>query len=65
MGLSQLKPSDLSTILQYGSWPSSNFLANLLGVNTPLFLCNRWFSFHTFLHICVSEMKEHLLDYPL
>jgi hypothetical protein len=36
-GHSQLLPSDLAPVLQYGSGPSSDFLAKILGVNTPHF----------------------------
>jgi hypothetical protein len=42
-GPGQLKPSNLAPVLQYGSGPSSDFLAKILGVDTPLFLCNTQF----------------------
>jgi hypothetical protein len=35
-----LEPSDSAPGLQYDSGPSSGFLARILGVDTPLFLCN-------------------------
>jgi hypothetical protein len=37
--------SDLALVLQYVSGPSSDFLAKILGVDTPLFLCNTQFCF--------------------
>lgn len=44
-GPGQLKSSSLVPILQYGSWPYSEFLTEVLGVDTALFLYHS-FSFH-------------------
>jgi hypothetical protein len=44
-GPSQLLPSDSALVLQYGSGPSSDFLAKILGVDTLWFLCNTQFYF--------------------
>jgi hypothetical protein len=40
-----LKPSDTALVLQYDSGPSSDFLARMLGVDTPLFLFKMQFYF--------------------
>jgi hypothetical protein len=37
-GPGRLLPSDSAPVLQYGSGPSSGFLAKILGVDTPPFL---------------------------
>jgi hypothetical protein len=42
-GPDRLKPSDSAPVLQYGGGPSSDFLAKILGVDTPLFLCDTQF----------------------
>jgi hypothetical protein len=39
-GTGRLKPSVSSPVLQYDSEPSTDFLAKILGVDTPLFLCS-------------------------
>jgi hypothetical protein len=44
-GPGRLKHSDSAPVLQYGSGPSSDFLAKILGVDTALFLCNTLFYF--------------------
>jgi hypothetical protein len=44
-GPGQLKSSNLALVLQYGSGPSPNFLAKILGVITSLFLCKTPFYF--------------------
>jgi hypothetical protein len=44
-GPGRLLTSDLALVLQYGSGTSSDFLAKILGVDTPLFLCNTKFYF--------------------
>jgi hypothetical protein len=44
-GPGRLKPSDSAPVLQYGSGPSSDFLAKILGVVNPPFLCNTQFYF--------------------
>jgi hypothetical protein len=41
----RLKPSDSAPVLQYGSGPSSDFLAKILPVDTLLFPCNSRFNF--------------------
>jgi hypothetical protein len=41
----QLLPSNLTVILQYGSRPSSDFLAKILGVHTSPFVWNKQFYF--------------------
>jgi hypothetical protein len=40
-----LKPSDSAPVFQRVSEPSSGFLTKILGVETPLFLCNTQFYF--------------------
>jgi hypothetical protein len=40
---SRLLPSDSAPVLQCGCGPSSDFLGKILGVDTPLFLCNTQF----------------------
>jgi hypothetical protein len=44
-GPGRLLSSDLALVLQYDSGPPSDFLAKILGVDTPLFLCNTQFYF--------------------
>jgi hypothetical protein len=44
-GPGQLLPCDSDPVLQYGSGPSSDFLAKILGVDTPLFLWKTQFYF--------------------
>jgi hypothetical protein len=45
MGPGRLKPSDSAPVLQCGSGLSSDFLAKVLVVYTPLFLYNTQFNF--------------------
>jgi hypothetical protein len=45
MELGQLTPSDSAPVFQYGCGLSSDFLVKILGVDTPLFLCNAGFYF--------------------
>jgi hypothetical protein len=55
-GPSRLLPSDSAPILQYGNGPSSDFLAKILGVDTPPLLWKTQFYFSLvslFLHILV------------
>jgi hypothetical protein len=44
-GTWSILPSDLALVLQYGSGPSSDFLAKILGVDTPLLLYSTQFDF--------------------
>jgi hypothetical protein len=37
-GPGRLKPSESAPVLQYGSGPSSDFLAKISGIDTPLFV---------------------------
>jgi hypothetical protein len=59
-GTQSLLPSDFTLVLQYGSGPSSDFLAKILDVNTPLFLYNAQFylSYSSLLH-CKSHKSRH------
>jgi hypothetical protein len=51
----QLKPNS-APILQYGTGPSHNFLAKILGVNGPLLLFNIEFNFpHSLPLVCMSH----------
>jgi hypothetical protein len=49
-GPCRLLPSDSAPVLKYGSGPSSDFLAKIVNVDTPLFLCNTQFYFSPSLH---------------
>jgi hypothetical protein len=57
-GPSQLLPSDSAPVLQYGSGPSSDFLAKIFGVDTPRFLCSTQFYFPlSSLLLCKSSKR--------
>jgi hypothetical protein len=55
---------DLALLLQCGTEPSTDFLAKILDVSTPLFLCNiqRYFSYSLLLlhksHLITADSKN-------
>jgi hypothetical protein len=52
---------DSALVLQYGSGPSSDFLAKILDINTPLFLLNTQFHFLGFHYYFKCLIKEGTL----
>jgi hypothetical protein len=59
-GPGPLLPSDSAPVLQYGSGPSSDFLAKISGVDNSLFLCNTRFYFPLpSLLLCKSDTSDH------
>jgi hypothetical protein len=54
--LNQMEPSDLATVVQCSSGPSSHFLANIFGAAIPQFLRNT-----QFYNLCSSLDKGTLM----
>jgi hypothetical protein len=64
-GPSRLVPSEIAPVLQYGSGPSSHFLAKILGVDSLLFLCNTQFYFPLSSQLLLSPAKEAYLEFTI
>jgi hypothetical protein len=56
----RLKSSDSAAVLQYGSGPLSDFLAKILGVDTPLFLVLHNFIFHFVGCLSISNKSRRI-----
>jgi hypothetical protein len=63
-GPGRLLPSDSAPILQYGSGPSSDLLAKVLGADTPPFLWKTQFYFPLYSPLLHTIIKCRILTLP-
>jgi hypothetical protein len=60
----RLLPSDSAPVLQCGSETSSDFLTKILGIDTPLFLCEAQFYCSSYLLLLRKIRKTGILQVP-